>query len=240
MAIEKLIEEFAKLPGIGYKTAQRLTLHVLNLPHDEVNDFAQALVKAKGTIKYCSVCGNYTDSDPCAICSNPNRDESTICVVEQPKDIMSVEKIKEYNGVYHVLHGVISPMSGKGPDDIKLRELITRINANINEVIVATNPNVEGEATAMYISKILKPLGVKVTRIAHGIPVGGDLEYADEVTLSKALEKQRIEDKHSVDDAKMPKMLRETWFNLHKRKLPKAVKPYFWQFRRPRLARVTR
>lgn len=188
MAIEKLIEEFAKLPGIGYKTAQRLTLHVLNLPHDEVNDFAQALVKAKGTIKYCSVCGNYTDSDPCAICSNPNRDESTICVVEQPKDIMSVEKIKEYNGVYHVLHGVISPMSGKGPDDIKLRELITRINANINEVIVATNPNVEGEATAMYISKILKPLGVKVTRIAHGIPVGGDLEYADEVTLSKALE----------------------------------------------------
>lgn len=188
VAIEKLIEEFAKLPGIGYKTAQRLTLHVLNLPHDEVNDFAQALVKAKGTIKYCSVCGNYTDSDPCAICSNPNRDESTICVVEQPKDIMSVEKIKEYNGVYHVLHGVISPMSGKGPDDIKLRELITRINANINEVIVATNPNVEGEATAMYISKILKPLGVKVTRIAHGIPVGGDLEYADEVTLSKALE----------------------------------------------------
>ncbi|WMJ80039.1 recombination mediator RecR [Clostridium sp. MB40-C1] len=188
VAIEKLIEEFAKLPGIGYKTAQRLTLHVLNLPGDEVNEFAQALVKAKGTIKYCSVCGNYTDTDPCAICSNPNRDNSIICVVEQPKDIMSVEKIKEYNGVYHVLHGVISPMSGKGPDDIKLRELVRRIGGEIKEIIVATNPNVEGEATAMYISKIIKPLGVKVTRIAHGIPVGGDLEYADEVTLSKALE----------------------------------------------------
>ncbi|MCY6960652.1 recombination mediator RecR [Clostridium brassicae] len=188
VSIEKLIEEFAKLPGIGYKTAQRLTLHVLNLPGDEVNEFAQALVKAKGTIKYCSICGNYTDTDPCAICSNPNRDNSIICVVEQPKDIMSVEKIKEYNGVYHVLHGVISPMSGKGPDDIRLKELIRRIGGEIKEIIVATNPNVEGEATAMYISKIIKPLGVKVTRIAHGIPVGGDLEYADEVTLSKALE----------------------------------------------------
>lgn len=188
VAIEKLIEEFAKLPGIGYKTAQRLTLHVLNLPREEVDEFAKALIKARGTIKYCSVCGNYTDTDPCAICSNPNRDNSIICVVEQPKDIMSVEKIREYNGVYHVLHGVISPMSGKGPDDINLKGLIRRINGTIKEVIVATNPNVEGEATAMYISKILKPLGVKVTRIAHGVPVGGDLEYADEVTLSKALE----------------------------------------------------
>lgn len=188
IAIEKLIEEFAKLPGIGYKTAQRLTLHVLNLPNDEVREFANALVKARGTIKYCSVCGNYTDSDPCAICSNPNRDESVICVVEQPKDIISLEKIREYNGTYHVLHGVISPMSGKGPEDINLKGLITRINEKVKEVIVATNPNVEGEATAMYISKILKPLGVKVTRIAHGVPVGGDLEYADEVTLSKALE----------------------------------------------------
>lgn len=188
IAIEKLIEEFAKLPGIGYKTAQRLTLHVLNLPREEVNDFANALIKAKGTIKYCSVCGNYTDKDPCAICSNPNRDETTICVVEEPKDIMSLEKVREYNGTYHVLHGVISPMAGKGPDDIKLKELVRRINGNVKEIIVATNPNVEGEATAMYISKILKPLGVKVTRIAHGVPVGGDLEYADEVTLSKALE----------------------------------------------------
>lgn len=188
VAIEKLIEEFAKLPGVGYKTAQRLTLHVLNLPQEEVKEFADALIKARGTIRYCSVCGNYTDADPCSICSNPNRDDSTICVVEQPKDIMSVEKIREYNGIYHVLHGVISPMSGKGPDDIKLKELVRRINGDVKEIIVATNPNVEGEATAMYISKILKPLGVKVTRIAHGIPVGGDLEYADEVTLSKALE----------------------------------------------------
>lgn len=188
VAIEKLIEEFAKLPGIGHKTAQRLTLHVLNLPKDEVDEFARALVRARGTIKYCSVCGNFTDSDPCSICSNPSRDKSTICVVEQPKDIMTMEKVKEYNGIYHVLHGTISPMAGRGPDDIKLRELIRRINGEIKEVIVATNPNVEGEATAMYISKILKPLDTKVTRIAHGVPVGGDLEYADEVTLSKALE----------------------------------------------------
>ena len=166
VAIEKLIEEFAKLPSIGQKTAQRLALHVLNLPEDEVKEFAGALVKARGTIKYCSVCGNFTDSDPCAICSNPNRDKGIICVVEQPKDIMTMEKVKEFNGLYHVLHGNISPM----------------------QVIVATNPNIEGEATAMYISKILKPLDVKVTRIAAGIPVGGDLEYADEVTLSKALE----------------------------------------------------
>lgn len=191
VAIEKLIEEFAKLPGIGYKTAQRLTIHVLNLPQEEVREFADALVKARGTIKYCSVCGNYTDKDPCAICSNPNRDASTICVVEQPKDIIAMEKVKEYNGLYHVLHGTISPMAGRGPDDIKLKELVSRMNKNIKEVIVATNPNVEGEATAMYIAKILQPLGVKVTRIAHGLPVGGDLDYADEVTLSKALEGRR-------------------------------------------------
>lgn len=188
VAIEKLIEEFAKLPGIGKKTAQRLTLHVLNLPKDEVEEFSNALVKARGTIKYCSVCGNFTDSDPCAICGNPSRDKTQICVVEQPKDIMTMEKVKDYNGVYHVLHGNISPMQGRGPQDIRLRELVSRMNGNIKEVIVATNPNIEGEATAMYISKILKPLDVKVTRIAAGIPVGGDLEYADEVTLSKALE----------------------------------------------------
>ncbi|MBE6065993.1 recombination mediator RecR [Clostridium cochlearium] len=188
IAIEKLIEEFAKLPGIGKKTAQRLTLYVLNLPKDEVEEFANALTKARGTIKYCSICGNFTDKDPCAICSNPNRDKHTICVVEYPKDIMTMEKVREYNGMYHVLHGTISPMAGRGPNDIKLKELISRINGEIKEVIVATNPNVEGEATAMYISKILKPLGAKVTRIAHGIPVGGDLEYADEVTLAKALE----------------------------------------------------
>jgi len=188
VAIEKLIEEFAKLPGIGRKTAQRLALFVLNLPREEVEEFAHALIKARGTLKYCSVCGSFTDTDPCAICSNPNRDKSIVCVVENPKDIMTMEKVREFNGVYHVLHGTISPMSGRGPEDIKLRELIRRINGEIQEVIVATNPNIEGEATAMYISKILKPLGAKVTRIAHGIPVGGDLEYADEVTLSKALE----------------------------------------------------
>lgn len=188
VAIEKLIEEFAKLPGIGKKTAQRLALFVLNLPKEEVEEFAQALITARGTIKYCSICGSFTESDPCAICSNPNRDKSIICVVENPKDIMTVERVREFNGVYHVLHGTISPMAGRGPEDIKLRELIRRINGEVDEVIVATNPNVEGEATAMYISKILKPLGAKVTRIAHGIPVGGDLEYIDEVTLSKALE----------------------------------------------------
>jgi recombination protein RecR len=191
VSIEKLIEEFAKLPGIGQKTAQRLTIYVLNLPEQEVRDFARALVNARGTIKFCSVCGNYTDSDPCAICSNPNRIKSIICVVEQPKDVITIEKVREFNGVYHVLHGTISPMAGRGPDDIRLKELIGRINGDVEEVIVATNPNVEGEATAMYISRLLKPLGVRVTRIAHGVPVGGDLEYADEVTLAKALEGRR-------------------------------------------------
>ena len=188
VAIEKLIEEFAKLPSIGKKTAQRLTLHVLNLPKDEVDAFADALKEARGTIKYCSICGNFTDTDPCSICSSKHRDVTTICVVEQPKDIMTMEKVREYNGVYHVLHGNISPMQGRGPQDIRIRELVARMSADIKEVILATNPNIEGEATAMYISKILKPLDVKVTRIAAGIPVGGDLEYADEVTLSKALE----------------------------------------------------
>ncbi|MBZ9632759.1 recombination mediator RecR [Clostridium sp. FP1] len=188
VAIEKLIEEFAKLPGIGRKTAQRLALFVLNLPKEEVEEFAGALVKARGTLKFCCICGCFTDTDPCAICSNPNRDKSMICVVENPKDIITMERVREFNGVYHVLHGTISPMSGRGPEDIKLRELIRRINGEVHEVIVATNPNIEGEATAMYISKILKPLGPKVTRIAHGIPVGGDLEYTDEVTLSKAME----------------------------------------------------
>ncbi|MDK0584059.1 recombination mediator RecR [Clostridium perfringens] len=192
VAIEKLIEEFAKLPSIGKKSAQRLTLHILNLPKDEVEEFANALVKARGTIKYCSVCGNFTDTDPCAICSNTNREKDIICVVEQPKDIMTMEKVKEFNGLYHVLHGTISPMQGRGPQDIRIRELVARMSGDVKEVIVATNPTIEGEATAMYISKILKPLDVKVTRIAAGIPVGGDLEYADEVTLSKALEGRTV------------------------------------------------
>lgn len=188
VAIEKLIGEFAKLPSVGQKTAQRLAMYVLNLPEDEVREFAKALVQARGTIKYCSICGNFTDKDPCSICGNPSRDKDTICVIEQPKDIMTMEKVKEYNGVYHVLHGNLSPMQGRGPQDIKIRELVSRMSADIKEVIIATNPNIEGEATAMYISRILKPLDIKVTRIASGIPVGGDLEYADEVTLSKALE----------------------------------------------------
>lgn len=192
VAIEKLIEEFAKLPSIGKKSAQRLTLHILNMPKEEVEEFANALIKARGTIKYCSVCGNFTDTDPCAICSNPNRDKDIICVVEQPKDIMTMEKVKEFNGLYHVLHGTISPMQGRGPQDIRIRELVARMSGDIKEVIVATNPTIDGEATAMYISKILKPLDVKVTRIAAGIPVGGDLEYADEVTLSKALEGRTV------------------------------------------------
>ncbi len=187
-AIEKLIEEFARLPGVGMKTAQRLTLHVLNLPQEEVKEFAEALIKARGTLKFCSTCGNFTDQDPCAVCGNPSRDHSVICVVEQPKDIMSIEKIRDFNGVYHVLHGNISPMQGRGPSDIKIKELVARMAPDIREVIVATNPTIEGEATAMYIARVLKPLEVKVTRIASGMPVGGDLEYADEVTLSKAME----------------------------------------------------
>lgn len=187
-AIEKLIDEFARLPGIGYKTAQRLTLHILNLPQDEVTQFAEALIKARGTLKFCTVCGNFTEKDPCAVCSNPTRDHNTICVVEQPKDIMSIEKIRDYNGVYHVLHGNISPMQGRGPQDIRIKELVARMSREVVEVIVATNPTIEGEATAMYISRVLHPLEIKVTRIASGMPVGGDLDYADEVTLSKAME----------------------------------------------------
>ncbi|MFZ2258097.1 MAG: recombination mediator RecR [Clostridiaceae bacterium] len=190
-AIEKLIDEFAKLPGIGYKTAQRLTLYVLNLPGEEVTQFAEALIKARGTLKFCTVCGNFTDHDPCAVCSNPTRDQNTICVVEQPKDIMSIEKIRDYNGVYHVLHGNISPMAGRGPQDIRIKELVARMTRSVVEVIVATNPTIEGEATAMYISRVLHPLEIKVTRIASGMPVGGDLDFADEVTLSKAMEGRR-------------------------------------------------
>ncbi len=188
VSIEKLIDEFAKLPGIGHKTAQRLTLHVLNLPQEEVTEFAEALIKARGTLKFCSQCGNFTDKDPCSVCSNPSRDQGIICVVEQPRDIMSIEKIKDFNGVYHVLHGNISPMQGRGPSDIRIRELVARMHTDVKEVIVATNPTIEGEATAMYIARVLKPLDIKVTRIASGMPVGGDLEYADEVTLMKAME----------------------------------------------------
>ncbi|CCJ34367.1 recombination mediator RecR [Caloramator australicus] len=187
----KLIDEFTKFPGIGPKTAQRLAFHVLNMDEKDVESFSKALVDAKKNIKYCSVCGNLTDVDPCIICKNTERDKTTICVVEEPKDVIAMEKTREFFGIYHVLHGSISPLGGIGPDDIRIKELLSRITPEVKEVILATNPNVEGEATAMYIARLLKPLGVKVTRIAHGIPVGGDLEYADEVTLSKALEGRR-------------------------------------------------
>ncbi|QCX33491.1 recombination protein RecR [Caloramator sp. E03] len=190
-AISRLIEELSKLPGVGPKTAQRLTFYILNMDISEAEKLSNAILDAKKNIKYCSVCGNLTDDDPCIICRNTSRDCNTICVVEEPKDVVVMEKTKEYKGLYHVLHGVISPLGGVGPDDIRIKELLSRINPDIKEVIIATNPNVEGEATAMYIARLLKPLGVKVTRIAHGIPVGADLEYADEVTLSKALEGRR-------------------------------------------------
>jgi len=187
--IANLIEEFAKLPGIGPKTAQRIAFYIINMPKDSVNRFAETLLEARGKIRYCSVCGNFTDENPCKICSSRERDATTICVVENPRDVVAMEKTREYKGLYHVLHGAISPMDNIGPDDIKIKELLARLKDNtIKEIILATNPNVEGEATAMYISKLLKPFNIKVTRIAHGVPVGGDLEYADEVTLTKALE----------------------------------------------------
>ena len=187
--IEKLIEEFEKLPSIGHKTAVRLAFHVLNSPLENAEEFANAIIDARKNLKYCSVCNNITDVDPCPICANAKRDKETICVVEDVRDIASIERTHEYNGVYHVLHGTISPVNGIGPNDIKIKELVTRIgNGDVKELILATNPNVEGEATAMYISKLVKPFNVKTSRIAHGIPIGGDLEYTDEVTLAKALE----------------------------------------------------
>ncbi|TDT45752.1 recombination mediator RecR [Fonticella tunisiensis] len=191
LPVARLIDEFSRLPGIGPKTAQRLAFHVLNVDIEQAERLAEAIVNAKKGIKYCSVCGNLTDVDPCSICRNEARDKNTICVVQEPRDVIAMEKIREFKGIYHVLHGAISPLGGVGPDDIRIKELLPRITPEVKEVIIATNPNVEGEATAMYIARLLKPLGVKVTRIAHGIPVGGDIEYADEVTLSKALEGRR-------------------------------------------------
>ena len=188
----KLIEHFRALPGIGSKTAVRLAYHILDMEPAQAKALAQAIIEAKEKIGYCSICFNLTDTDPCAICSSPARDHSTICVVEQPKDVVAMERMRDYKGVYHVLHGSISPMNGIGPDDIKIKELLARLmDGSVKEVILATNPRVEGEATAMYLSKLIKPLGIKVTRIAHGIPVGGDLEYTDEITLTKALEGRR-------------------------------------------------
>ena len=191
-SIEKLIQSFEKLPSIGSKTAARLAFYILDASEEETNEFISSIVNAKKNLKYCSKCYNISDTDPCPICSNPKRDTSSICVVEDVRDIIAMEKTHEFKGVYHVLHGSISPMNGIGPEDIKIKELLSRLmDGTVKEVILATNPRIEGEATAMYLSKLIKPLGIKVTRIAHGIPVGGDLEYTDEITLTKALEGRR-------------------------------------------------
>ena len=190
--ITKLIEELSHLPGIGGKSAQRLAFYIINLPEDKVENLANVIQNAKKNARYCATCCNLTDTDPCAICANVKRNTREIMVVEDPRDMAAYERTREYHGLYHVLHGAISPMHGIGPNDLKINELLKRLQVQpAEEVIVATNPNVEGEATAMYLSKLLKPLGVKVTRIAHGVPVGGDLEYVDEVTLSRALEGRR-------------------------------------------------
>lgn len=187
--VNKLINQFEKLPGIGHKTAVRLAFYILESDENVAKEFSETLVKAKKNVKFCSICYNLTENDPCDICSNSKRDESTICVVENVKDVIAMEKTHEYKGKYHVLHGSISPMNNISAGDIKIKELLERLkDDSIKEVILATNPTVEGEATAMYISRLIKPLGIKVTRIAHGIPVGGDLEYTDEITLIKALE----------------------------------------------------
>lgn len=190
--ISRLIDSFMKLPGIGPKTASRLAFFVLTMEEDSVLTFAKSLVDAKRELTYCSTCGHITDVDPCYICQDPRRDRSMICVVQDTKDVIAMEKMRDYNGLYHVLQGAISPMDGIGPEDINIPALIQRLhNDEVQELILATNPTIEGEATAMYISRLVKPSGIKTTRIAHGLPVGGDLEYADEVTLSKALEGRR-------------------------------------------------
>ena len=190
--LANLIRELSKLPGIGGKSAQRLAFHILSMDDREAEILANSITRAKSSMKYCSVCGNLTDQDPCEICSDSERDHSVICVVEQARDVAAMERMKEYNGLYHVLHGAISPMDGIGPEDINLKQLIVRLQqGDVKEVILATNPTIEGEATAMYAARLIKPAGIRVTRIAHGLPVGGDLEYTDEITLSKAMEGRR-------------------------------------------------
>ncbi len=188
-SLSKLVEQFERLPGIGYKSAQRLAYYILGLSDEEVKQFADCIIEAHEKIHMCKICCNLTDQELCSICRNPDRDHATICVVENPRDVVAMERTRDYNGTYHVLHGAISPLNGVGPDQLRIKELLNRIKDNtVKEVIMATNPTAEGEATAMYVSRLLKPLGVKVTRLAYGIPVGGDLEYADEVTLARALE----------------------------------------------------
>ena len=187
-SIEHLAEQFAQLPGIGRKTAHRLALYVLKLSRDEVVTLAKALVDVKDKVRYCSICSNITETDPCGVCSNSKRDRSSICVVEEPNDVLAIEKTNEFRGLYHVLGGALSPLDGIGPEDLRIKELLQRMASNVEEVILALNPNVEGEATTLYLSKLLKPLNIKVTRIARGLPVGSDLEFADEATLTRALE----------------------------------------------------
>lgn len=190
--VAELIEELSKLPGIGRKTAQRLAFHIINQSEEDVLKLGKAIVNGKRNTKYCSICCNLTDVDPCNNCSNQKRDDSTICVVEDARDVLAIERTRDYKGRYHVLHGNISPMDGIGPEEIRIKELLSRVQSgDVKEIILATNPNIEGEATAMYISKLLKPMGIRITRLAYGIPVGGDLEYADEITLSKAIEGRR-------------------------------------------------
>ncbi|MDO5491481.1 MAG: recombination mediator RecR [Bacillota bacterium] len=190
--LNRLINEMNRLPGIGGKTAQRLAFHILSMEDKEAFALADAIREAKTAMRYCSVCGNLTEEDPCGICADGSRDQSVICVVENARDVVAMERIREYRGLYHVLHGAISPMDGIGPEDINLKSLITRLqDERVQELILATNPTIEGEATAMYIARLIRPSGIRVTRIAHGVPVGGDLEYADEVTLLKAIEGRR-------------------------------------------------
>jgi len=187
----RLIEELQRLPGIGPKGAQRLAFHVLKTPRDQTDRLADALREVKERVTYCSICNNITDTDPCAFCSSADRDPHVICVVEEPQNVAAIEKTREFKGRYHVLMGALSPLQGVGPDDLKIKGLLARVGNGVSEFILATNPNVEGEATAIYLARLLKPLGVKVTRIAMGVPVGSDLEYADEVTMHKALEGRR-------------------------------------------------
>ncbi len=190
-SLTALIEEFEKLPGIGHKSAVRLAFHMMKVPEEKARRFAQAVLDARVSVRLCESCQNLTDERICSICSDPSRDRSTICVVESPKDLAAMEKTREYRGLYHVLHGALSPIDGVGPEDLKIKELMARLTPEVTEVIMATNPTVEGEATAMYLSRLVKPLGVRATRIAHGIPVGGDIEFADEMTLARAMEGRR-------------------------------------------------
>jgi len=190
--VSKMVNQLARLPGVGQKTAQRLAYHILSMQEDQVRELAVAIFNGKKQVHYCPVCGDYTDVDPCRICSDPNRDRSVVCVVRDPRDVAALERMRDYNGLYHVLHGVISPMDGVGPNDIRIKELMERLQGGqVQELILATNPDIEGEATASYITRLARPLGVRITRIAHGVPVGGELEYTDEVTLSQAFQGRR-------------------------------------------------